>query len=460
MASLTGASRPSPNSTIPTKRISVRGLDSPTARTSGDIKPYSAAALASFMIGRSALCIPTCARTLPSLRKRAFAASSTQGQSSVLRQVPIFNMRWVAADWPTVIPLIQILLSAWLPTEPSCGNPACTSVTKVDVFGALTNEPTPYVYVYSLQTQLEPFHNLQVTVGYQGSRSRKLVRTIDLNRFHPGDTFDPCNPPQVGKTCGNVDGVQSASPDGVPCGASNPACPAPVIVGNNRFGRVFIPLPDVNASFDAGIFEVTRRFSHGLTLSSVYTLSHSIDTSSYEIGFQQTDPSNQLLNKGSSDYDVRHHWQLSGYWELPILSNRHDFLGRAFGGWTLGGILDKHSGFPFTALIGSCDTNNDRNGDGTCPDLPAAYSGGIVKNPSKLQWINGVFPSPSTEFDVTTRGPGCRCRYIFVGPCYTGFDASIGKIFAFPNTRFLGEGAKLEFRANLFNVFNILNLQP
>jgi len=348
-----------------------------------------------------------------------------------------------------------------------CGNAACTTATKVDIFGALPNEPTPYVYVYSLQTQFEPFKDLQVTLGYQGSRSRKLARTIDLNRFHPGDTFDPrCPPPAgsppgtLGPPCGNVDGVQSASPDLVPCGPTNPACPAPVIVGNNRFGRVFIPLSDVNASFDAGIFEVTRRFSHGLTVSSVYTLSHSIDTSSYEIGFQQTDPSNQLIDKASSDYDVRHHWQLSGYWELPILRNRHDFLGRAFGGWTLGGILDKHSGFPFSALIGSCDTNNDRNGDGTCPDLPAAYFGGVLKSPSKQQWINGVFPSPATEFDVTTRGPGCRCRNIFVGPGYTDVDASIGKIFAFPSIPFLGEGAKLEFRANLFNVFNILNLQP
>jgi len=348
-----------------------------------------------------------------------------------------------------------------------CGNAACTTATKVDIFGALPNEPTPYVYVYSLQTQFEPFKDLQVTLGYQGSRSRKLARTIDLNRFHPGDTFDPrCPPPAgsppgtLGPPCGNVDGVQNASPDLVPCGPTNPACPAPVIVGNNRFGRVFIPLSDVNASFDAGIFEVTRRFSHGLTVSSVYTLSHSIDTSSYEIGFQQTDPSNQLIDKASSDYDVRHHWQLSGYWELPILRNRHDFLGRAFGGWTLGGILDKHSGFPFSALIGSCDTNNDRNGDGTCPDLPAAYFGGVLKSPSKQQWINGAFPSPATEFDVTTRGPGCRCRNIFVGPGYTDVDASIGKIFAFPSIPFLGEGAKLEFRANLFNVFNILNLQP
>ena len=63
------------------------------------------------------------ARTLPSLRKRAFAASSTQGQSSVLRQVPIFNMHWVAADWLTAIPLIQVLLSAWLPTGPSAAIP-------------------------------------------------------------------------------------------------------------------------------------------------------------------------------------------------------------------------------------------------------------------------------------------------------------------------------------------------
>jgi len=223
----------------------------------------------------------------------------------------------------------------------------------------------------------------------------------------------------------------------------------------------------VNASFDAGIFEVTRRFSHGLTVSSVYTLSHSIDTSSFEIGFQQTDPSNQLINKGSSDYDVRHHWQLSSYWEIPLLRSRHDFVGKAFGGWTLGGILDKHSGFPFTALIGACNPNQDRNGDGTCPDMPMAYTGGIISNPSKQQWINGVFPNPAASFPAAanpipagTFGPGCRCRNIFVGPGYTDVDVSLGKIFAFPSIRFLGEGAKLEIRANFFNVFNILNLQP
>ena len=79
---------------------------------------------------------------------------------------------------------------------------------------------------------------------------------------------------------GNRDEVQSASADGVPCGPSNPACPAPVPVGNNRFNRIFFPLPDVNASFDAMVLHLSRRFLHGFQLDSTYTWSHSLDTAS------------------------------------------------------------------------------------------------------------------------------------------------------------------------------------
>ena len=336
-----------------------------------------------------------------------------------------------------------------------CTNAGCTAVAKVDIFGALANEPTPYVYVYSLQTQFEPMRNWQATIGYQGSRSRKLARTIDLNRFHPGDTFD-----------GLLDGVQNASADGVACGPTNPLCPAPIVVGNNRFSRVFIPLPDVNASFDAMVVQLTHRFANGFTFASTYTLSHSIDTSSYEIGFQQTDPFNQAINKGDSDYDVRHNFQISAFYELPFFRGRHDLLGTVVGGWTVGGIFDKHSGFPFTPLIGNCNPNHDRNGDGFCPDMPMAYLGGKIGNPSKRQWQNGVFPNPVASFPGAanpippgTFGPGCRCRNIFSGPGYTDLDLSFGKNFRFPTSHILGERAGLELRANFFNAFNILNLE-
>src|SRR6202008_3075840 len=73
-----------------------------------------------------------------------------------------------------------------------CGDPTCDPdlITRVDLFGALPQQPNPYVYIYSFETQLEPLRDLVVKAGYQGSRSRKLVRTIDVNRIHPGDTFD------------------------------------------------------------------------------------------------------------------------------------------------------------------------------------------------------------------------------------------------------------------------------
>jgi hypothetical protein len=299
--------------------------------------------------------------------------------------------------------------------------------------------------------------------GYQGSRSRKLVRTIDLNRMIPGDTFD-----------GHQDRVQNSGSNGDPCGAGNPTCLAAHPTGNPFFTQIFTPLPDVNASYDAVVFQATKRFSHGFSADAIYTLGHATDTASYEIGFQQTDPANQRIDYGSSDFDVRHNFVLSGTWESPFVGGKNTLLGKTVGGWMVTGILSKHSGYPFSALIGSCDTNNDRNGDGTCPDLPFAVTGGPIDHPTKGQFVNGIFPNchgdPSNNnnvtqascpiFDFTNRGPGCvNCRNIFRGPGYFSIDMTFGKDFALPN-RALGEETKLVFRANFFNLFNILNLSP
>jgi len=174
-----------------------------------------------------------------------------------------------------------------------CGDAACDTATKVDIYGAQPKTPVPYVYVFSYEAQLEPFKQVIIKVGYQGNRSRKLVRTIDLNRFTPGDTFD-----------GHQDKFQNKGSNGQDCGPTNPTCLAPHATGNNRFNRIFFPLPDVNASYDAMVVNVTRRLNHGLQLAGTYTWSHAIDTASYEVGYQQTDPSDPALNRANSDFDV------------------------------------------------------------------------------------------------------------------------------------------------------------
>lgn len=337
----------------------------------------------------------------------------------------------------------------------------------VEINGAPRDLPNSYIYSYSLDFQYQLPHKIVTSLGYQGSVGRKLIRTVDLNRFTPGDSFN-C----VG--CVNQkDEVQEALADGTRI--------TPRLTGNPNFDRIFFPLPDAESNYNAMILRVTRRYSNGFQMEGVYRWSKSIDTSSFGRGAQQTDPSNQRLDRGPSDFDVRHNFILTGLWDIPLLRHRTDFVGKAFGGWQINGILDLHSGFPWTPQQGCCffdrpgDAANDANGDGKGNDFPTQYFGGAILNPTNQDFINGVFPNGGraafgviedcSDFPihcVTTRlrGPAGVGRNSFRGPNYRSVDLSIVKQTGLPRFLHLGEAANLEIRANFFNVFNILNLPP
>lgn len=336
----------------------------------------------------------------------------------------------------------------------------------VEINGAPKNLPNAYVYNYSLELQHEITRNIVASLGYVGSMGRKLIRTIDLNRYYPGDSFN-C----VG--CENrKDEVQEADANG------NRVTPR--LVGNPNFDRIFFALPDVNSSYNSMVLSVTRRYTQGIKIDGTYRWSKSIDTNSFGRGAQQTDPSNQSLNRGPSDFDVRHNVIISALWDIPLFRGRNDFIGKAFGGFQINGIFDFHTGFPWTPQQGCCffdragDFANDANGDGKGNDFPTQYFGGIVANPGNQDFINGVFPNGGrTAFGViedcndfpvrcvTTlvRGPAGVGRNSFRGPKYRSLDLSVVKQTKLPFLR-LGEAANLELRANFFNAFNILNLPP
>lgn len=337
----------------------------------------------------------------------------------------------------------------------------------VEINGAPRNLPNSYIYSYSLDFQYQLPYRIMTSLGYQGSMGRKLIRTIDINRYYPGDSFNCLG-------CVNQkDAVQEATANGTPI--------TPRLTGNPNFDRIFFPLPDVNSSYNAMLLRVTRQYASGFQIEGIYRWAKSIDTSSFGRGAQQTDPSDQRLNRGPSDFDVRHNFILSGLWDIPLFRGRTDFIGKAFGGWQVNGILDMHSGFPWTPQQGCCffdrpgDAANDANGDGKGNDFPTQYFGGAIENPTNQDFINGLFPNGGraafgviedcSDFPircVTTivRGPAGVGRNSFRGPSYRSFDMSLVKRTGLPNFLHLGEAANLEVRVNLFNVFNILNLPP
>lgn len=305
--------------------------------------------------------------------------------------------------------------------DPATGAPAGRTV---EVYGALADTPVPYVYLYSFDVQYELPWQLAATVGYQGSSSHGLIRLVN-QRF-----------------------VQ------------------PVIPANFFAFAVYIPTPDVNANFNSMNARLTRRFAQGFQFDVLYRWSKSIDTLSNEgpgAVTNQTFPQDLRQERGPSDYDVRHNLAISGLWDLPLFRNRRDFVGKAFGGWQLDGILSAHTGFPWTPHTGQC-VRAPGSQDFVCPSRPPRYFGGNLTDTDNEAFIRpgGNFPGGGLlYFDQNnpqgTLLPGIG-RNSFRGPRYFSVDMSLGKRTGLPSA--LGEASYLEVKANFFNIFNNLNLAP
>lgn len=314
-------------------------------------------------------------------------------------------------SYPTNPALRMTFNSRGIPTNLPPGS-------EVEVWGATPEVPTPYVYTYSLETQYSLPAKLTAEVGYQGSASRKLVRLVNERFLYT----DP--------------GV---------------------------FGNILFPTADTTASYNALIARLTRRFSAGVSFDATYRWAKSIDVVSYDGPTANTNPTYPLdvrEERGPSDYDVRHNFIASGVWDLPFFRKGHDAASAILGGWQVSGIMTAHTGFPWTPVVGQCISTR---GPSLCPVRPVSYRGGAGTDTSNDAFITGTnFPGGGAAFFNTSAPSGFQLpgigRNSFRGPRYFDVDMSVSKRFGFPKA--LGEGTFLEVKANFFNVFNILNLQP
>jgi outer membrane receptor protein involved in Fe transport len=313
--------------------------------------------------------------------------------------------------------------------DPATGFPLAGGAT---IYGTPQNMPTPYVYLYSLETQYSGPKNWIFTVGYQGSETRHELRIKNLSYFYPN------NSPEIGT-------------------------------------GVYFFTPDVDGNYNALNTRAEHRFSHGLQFVFDYRFSKSMDDlSNAGPGFttNQTFPTDQRTEYGPSDYDATHFVRAFGLWDLPLYRTNHDWKGKILGGWQINGVFQFHSGFPWTPV--SYSNCFPLGSNSICPVRPDSYNGKaggdlstnafIPQGPSGSSvnfpggGVNGGFFGVSNVMgQIPFPGVG---RNSFRGPRYSGFDFSLVKQFGLPNTPVFGENSKLEFRANMFNAFNKLNLAP
>jgi hypothetical protein len=286
---------------------------------------------------------------------------------------------------------------------------------------------TAYMQHWSASVQHQLGRSRVLEVAYVGSKGTKLLSARDINQPQP-----------------------SVLPLGLPF------VPRP----NPFFDDITQIESRANSRYDSLQVRFQQRLDFGLAVLGSYTLSKSEDdasnffSSAGDPNFPQ-DSNNLRPERGPSNFDSRHRFVLSYSYDLPIGKGRRYFaddgwVSTLLSGWQTLGIVTLQSGRPFTvALLPEIDnsgTGRSVLGFGA-NDRPNVVGDPNLSSPSADRWFNTAafaFPAPGTF--------GNAGRNILRGPGYQSVNASLVK-----NTS-LTERLNLQFRAEVFNLFNHPNL--
>jgi hypothetical protein len=201
---------------------------------------------------------------------------------------------------------------------------------------------------------------------------------------------------------------------------------------------------DADNRYNALQAKVETRFA-GLTVLSHYTLQAARNYADNYIH-------DRRVVYGPSDFDRKHVFLFSEVWDVPVgrgrtyLKDISKGLDLILGAWQINSITTWQSGLPFTPSLSSCPGTN------AGPCRPDKIGDASVSDQNRNQWFQGGVGA-GTPWAVP--GPdqfGNSGRNSLRGPAFWQSDLSIFKHFG------LTERTKFEFRAEVFNIFNHVNL--
>jgi Carboxypeptidase regulatory-like domain/TonB dependent receptor-like, beta-barrel len=194
--------------------------------------------------------------------------------------------------------------------------------------------------------------------------------------------------------------------------------------------------------------KVTKRFSNGFSMLAHYTYQKAKNNDG---SYFFIDPS---LNYGLNNFQRTHNFVVSALAELPfgkgkaIASDASGLAQALIGGWQLNANVYVQSGLPFDVSYSGAGA--DRDVGPNRPDVVGNTDGPKTQD----QWFNTApIGDPGSAFSRPATGTfGNMVRDSLTGPGYWDVDASLFKRFG------LGASRNLEFRMEVVNVFNHVNL--
>ena len=310
-------------------------------------------------------------------------------------------------------------------------NPATDNITYIPKD---TKDSWVQSYFFSIQKELAP--NTLLDIAYVGNTGGRLQGFLNANQINPSQGF--------------------TRPYGF--------WPSDITEALNGF----------KSNYNALQARYEQRYRGGLTLLNSFSWSHSLDNASASLEGNTPSPqdgNNIAADYSQSDYNLPIANVTSLVYDLPVghgrrlLGSANPLIDAVLGGWQVSAINTMQSGTPFNLGY----TPNSANA--VSPQISATYRGANEYRPNEvpgvskvaksklsngyIQWVNyAAFTLPATKdangdllspFGDASRNPGRS-------PAYYDTDLAFNKRFRTPI-----ETMKVEFRSELYNVFNHTN---
>jgi len=279
-----------------------------------------------------------------------------------------------------------------------------------NVYSVNQNFRTPYFYNYSLQMEKALGDAAALQFGYVGSAAHKLNVMLNINQ---NGSFNAAYP--------DVGSILQLNSNGT-------------------------------SNYNALQATLKLHTWHGLNGQFNYTWAHALDEVTEYRGVIPIDSYNLRLDYGPSDFDTRQ--LFTGFWtyNVPGSKTSSTALRYLLNGWQVGGGFNFHTGQPFN-FPGTTASGTQRPGLNVIGDPFAGVVHGFSAALGGQQWVNpNAFCVPGPGCPGTTNPAGNLTRNKYYGPGFADVDVSVFKNIP------IKERVTIQLRAEMFNIFNRINL--
>ena len=304
-------------------------------------------------------------------------------------------------------------------------------------FGLSPGAATPYSMQFNVSVGRQLWKDTVLEVGYVGNRSRKQLTHNDVNQVKESNRK-----------------LAAFAADGNAVNALRPY---------SNYGSIYQFERNGRGNYNSMQVLFRTRFTKNSQLQAAYTFSRSLadfglnDSAGGSSDFAVLDRNNRSLDFAESDINRPHIFVANMIYNMPAFKGSNAFVRTLFGGWETAAIVQVSSGTSLTPRVSSTGFGFQGGITGTGTGVGNQRPLRVASEPCTISGTTGSFINPKAFTLVGYKiGETIPRKTTCLGPPNKNLDLSFYKNFSpsWLTSSFLGEGARIQFRFEMFNAFN------